>query len=310
MKNTISDLITRPWSMYVLFAAVRLKVFTILADRKMTAEEIAGECGAVPRLLKALLDACAGMELISLEGDRYANSPFSRTHLVEGQPQYMGDFSNILSGQTPAWLKLADVVGGKVRSGEAPITEELDIRTFTLGMNNIGTLGEAEALKNAVDLSGCREMVDAGGGSGLYSALFCREYPDLRSTILDQKEALAAAREITGAYPERERLRFREADITRDSFGENVDAVLLWRPPGGARLLLRSRWGESALRIAVRAQHADHRSDPGDPGGGFTAPMRRRCRVYRHRNSDSDRTLHLPDGQEGVGWKPVFCWAA
>ena len=47
-------------------------------------------------------------------------------------------------------------------------------------MNNIGMLGEAEALADAVDLGDSRKMVDAGGRIGVVFGLFVPEVPSLK----------------------------------------------------------------------------------------------------------------------------------
>jgi len=260
--QSISDLLTRPWSTFILFAAVRLRLFSILDDRAMRAEDVAAECRAPSHLLRALLDACVGMELVTRQSDRYVNSPFSLVYLVEGKRFYMGDFFQLLHAESARWLGLSDLIGGTCRPGEEESREDPDSWTFIKAMDNLGMLGEAEALKSAVDLSGCRTMVDAGGGSGLYSVVLCRKYPDLRSTILDVKDALVVAEELTKEYEERERIGFREADIMADSFGENIDAVLLSdviydRSDGKA--ILGNAW--SCLRpgglLLVRGYYAD-----------------------------------------------------
>ena len=94
-------------------------------------------------------------------------------------------------------------------------------------MHNIGLSGEAEALCDAVDLSGCRQMIDAGGGSGVYSIALCRRYPQLQSIFLDCKETLDVTAVLIEKCAEKERITLKEADITRDAYGENIDAVLL-----------------------------------------------------------------------------------
>ncbi len=227
MKDSIHDILAAPWKNCVVSAAVRLKVFTVLSEGAMTAGEIASKCGAVPRLLKALLDACVGMGLITSQNEKYTNSQFSRAHFVEGEPQYVGDFIELLHDESRQWARLYDIILGSSNEAEGQDTSEFDHRTFTKAMNNIGMLGEAEALGNSVDLSGCTEMVDAGGGSGLYSVVLCKRYPELRSTILDTRDTLVITEEMISGFKERERITLRQADITKESFGEDIDVVLL-----------------------------------------------------------------------------------
>jgi SAM-dependent methyltransferase len=228
LTHTPYDMLVAPWTVHAIFAAVRMKVFTVLSDRAMASEEIASECGAVPRLLKTLLEACVGIGLLTSRKGKYRNSDFSRMHLVEGEPRYVGDLIQIQHTEFRPWHRLHEMIAG-VDIGRADVStgDPGYHRTFIKAMNNLGMLGEAEALADAVDLSGCGTMVDAGGGSGLYSVYLCQRYRDLRSTLLDRRETLDVARELIADRPEKDRIVLREADITKDRFGENVDAVLL-----------------------------------------------------------------------------------
>ena len=225
--NPILDLVFAPWAMNTLFAACRLRIFTLLAETEMTADQLAEHTGAVPRLLAALLDASAAMGLLRYENDRYANSHLADAYLVEGRPLYMGDFIELNSAEASQWEGLYDLV----LTGQTPIRDrprqELSPHQFTLAMHNLAMLGEAPALADAVDLSGCKTMVDVGAGSGAYSVALCRRNPHLHSTLLDTVEVLGTARQIVEKSGLGERIETREADITHDSYGHNLDLVLL-----------------------------------------------------------------------------------
>lgn len=227
MRCSIYDLLVAPWTACVVFTATRLKIFTILSNKIMTVEEISSICKASPHILKALLDACVSMELIISKDGKYMNSHFSKVYLVEGKPHYIGDFIEFQYDELKQWARLYDITTGRDSFRDESSTEDINYRAFIKAMNNLGMMGEAEALKNFVDLSGCKMMVDAGGGSGLYSVVLCQEYPELKSTILDKSEALVIAEEMIAGSKERERITLRAADITKDTFGGNIDIVLL-----------------------------------------------------------------------------------
>ena len=193
----------------------------------MTVEEVSSNCRAIPHLLKPLLDACVSMGLIVLKNNKYINTQFSRVYLVKGEPRYVGDLIQLQYDESKQWDKLYDIIIGSKNISDEQHTDEVNYRTFIKAMNNLGMLGEAEALKNSVDLSGCKEMVDAGGGSGLYSIVLCQKYPELRAMILDKSKTLVLTKEMIAGYKESERITLREADITKESFGKNIDVVLL-----------------------------------------------------------------------------------
>lgn len=268
MKTTISDILLAPWKTGVLITAIRLNVFSILSDQELTVEELSSKCDANPNRLKPLLDACISLGFLEFANKKYKNSYFSLIYFVEGQRCYVGDFVKIVNNESLQWFQLPELIRGKDKKNIVLPDLTFDYKTFILAMNSIGQLGEAEALKDMVDLSGCRKMTDAGGGSGLYSVVLCQKYPALKSTILDVKDTLVVARELIVDRPESKQIVLKEGNFLKDPLGENLDAVLLSDVMYGdsdAKILLQNAWN-SLIRngvLIVRGYYADaERSGP------------------------------------------------
>jgi hypothetical protein len=224
MKNSIFDLVIAPWKTAILNTAIRLKVFTVLSDQQLSAEELAAQTNANEVFLEAILNALVCMGLLQFQKDTYNNSHLSRIYFIEGSPYYIGDFIQLLINESSKWNKLFSIVSeGKEISDDSSESN----RTFIKAMHNMGMFGEVDALINCVDLSGCQNMIDAGGGSGIYSISLCQKYPDLKSIILDRHETLVVTKEFVSIHKESERIELRECDITKDTLGDNIDAVLL-----------------------------------------------------------------------------------
>jgi len=226
--NQMLSMIFAPWAADTLFCAARLKVFTYLVERPMTAEELADKTGTVPRYLAAVLDANTAMGFLLKKEDRYRNSSLSDIYLVEESPQYLGDIIEVLSAEAPTWDGLVDMVSG--RAGSLKPSGEVPPHRFTMAMNNLAMMGEAHALANALDLSGAKEMVDVGCGSGIYTVFLCRRFPGLRAALLDRAEVLETSREIVNKHNLGDRVTTRAADITSGRLPlplEESDAVLL-----------------------------------------------------------------------------------
>jgi hypothetical protein len=199
---------------------------------------------------------------LAQENNRYRNSHFSRVYFVEGSHFYVGDFLKLVNDESLQWFQLPNIIRGTEKINENPPYIRSDYRTFIMAMNNLGNLGEAEALRNMVDLAGCKRMVDAGGGSGLYSIALCQKYPELHSTILDVKDTLTVTQEIIGDRPERGRIDLREGDFLKDALGEGLDVVLLSDviyEESTARIVLRNAWDSLSQdgRVIVRGYYAD-----------------------------------------------------
>ncbi len=263
-ESKLLDLVFNPWSSHALFTGCRLRIFTLLAGTPMSDKELGQQAGATSRAFTALLDACVGMGLLRSKDGVYSNTHISDAYLVEGRPVYLGDLIEVQAAEAADWHRLSDVIGA--RGGEQSSTprQEVDPRRFTLAMHNIAMLGEAEALAAAVDLSGAKEMADVGCGSGMYSVALCRRHPGLKAILLDRREVLEVAREIVEGHGLQDRITTREADITKDAYGEDLDAVLLsdvlYQDEATCKRILRSAHG--ALRNGGRLVVRGYFSDP------------------------------------------------
>jgi predicted O-methyltransferase YrrM len=226
-RNPILDLALGPALTNTLFTANRLGLFDLLAARGMRREELAEQVGAKGQVFAALLDTCVAMGLLRVKDEVYTNSHLSNAHLVKDRPHYLGDLLELQRIESAGWQKLYDVVTQGGTPAQYGVDTPVEAHHFTMAMNNLAMLGEAEALASAVDLSGRKTMTDVGCGSGMYSVALCRHNPDLRSTLLDRDEVLATAREIIEQNNMQDRISTRGVDITKDSYGENVELVLL-----------------------------------------------------------------------------------
>lgn len=224
MNNSIFDLVIAPWKTAVLNTAIRLKLFTVLSDRQISAKALAAQTNTNEVFLQAVLNALVCMGLLQSKKDQYQNSHLSRIYFIEGEPFYVGDFIQLLANESSKWNMLFSKVS---KEKEVSGDSEESHRTFIKAMHNMGMSGEVEALINCVSLSACQKMIDAGGGSGIYSIALCQKFPELKSIILDSRETLGVTKEFVSKHDVRERIELRECDITKDKLGDNIDAVLL-----------------------------------------------------------------------------------
>ncbi|MCP3940590.1 MAG: hypothetical protein GY710_03800 [Desulfobacteraceae bacterium] len=262
MITNISDLLSAHWQIGVIVTAIRLRIFSIIADQKLELNEIAAKCEADSDRIEPLLDACISLGLLEFENKKYQNSHFSLVYFVEGKRFYVGDCLTLMNNESIQWFQLPDLIRGKERKKIELPGLKADSKTFITAMNSIGLLGEAEALKDMVDLAGCKTMTDAGGGSGLYSITLCQKYPHLTSTILDVKDTLEVTRELIENHKERNQIILKEGDFMKDPLGKNVDAVLLSDVIYGhseAKILLQNAWDSLVVNgvLIVRGYYAN-----------------------------------------------------
>lgn len=232
----------------VLMAANRLDVFTALGDRYLTAGEVAQACGTHPRSTGLLLNACVALGFLRKRRGRYANSPEARELLVRGQPAYLGDAINHSDRLWRTWGELAEAVRTNQRATIPSGASDVPgiHRDFILAMHT-RALRNGEALAENLDLSGRRQLFDAGGGAGTYSIFLVHRNPSLRAIVFDLPPTTEIAREVIATSGVEDRITLRAGDYFRDDFGRGNDVVLLSAilhsmAPRSCRLLLRKSY--------------------------------------------------------------------
>ena len=256
------DLLTAHRRLRVIAVACELGLFTHLAKKPLTATELAGRSGVKKDPLKVLLEVCVSCNLLGLKHGRYTNKSIADMYLVDGQPLYLGHVIHLFDSEATEWQGLTELL----RTGVLPADiSEVDVgaRRFTLAMHGLGASGEAEALAEMAPLDNCRDLIDVGCGSGIYSIALCRRFPKLRATLIDREEVIATTQELVNASGCVDRISLTDADITCSEYGHHRDAVLLsdvlYSTEEICLTLLRSAFRSLAPggRLIVRGYYSD-----------------------------------------------------
>lgn len=206
------------WRGCALQAAVRLDIFSAIASGKKTAVEIASSLETDERATAYLLNALAGMELLSKEDDSYANSQAAADFLDKGSPRYLGHIILHHHHLVDGWAQLDEAV----RQGQPVVRrsygEEVEREAFLMGMFNLA-MGNGPKVADAIDLSGYRHLLDLGGGPGTYAIHFCRANPELQAVVYDRKTTKPFAEKTAEKFEMGQRIRFIGGDFNYDPIG-------------------------------------------------------------------------------------------
>jgi len=208
------------WQGCTLQAAVRLRIFTALANNTLPADEVAKALQSNVRATGLMLDALAAMDLIIKEKNLYRNSAAAKDLLVADSPRYMGHIilhhHHILDG----WAQLDQAVktGGPIE--RRPYGEEIERESFLMGMFNMA-MGNGPKIAAQFDLSERSLLLDLGGGPGTYAIHFCLANPGLKAVIFDRPTTEPFARETAKKFGMADRIDFRGGDFTVDSIPTN-----------------------------------------------------------------------------------------
>ena len=114
---------------------------------------------------------------------------------------------------------------------------------------HVGSLGPAAVAKKMVDLAGATRLLDVAGGSGAFSITLCRQYSELRATILDFQTVAVLAKQYVSEAHLTERIGFLAGDALEVPWPDQQDVVL-------QSYLLSAVSGDSFPRLLEHAHRA------------------------------------------------------
>jgi 2-polyprenyl-3-methyl-5-hydroxy-6-metoxy-1,4-benzoquinol methylase len=206
-----------------VMVATRLGVFETMAGQPRRAEEIADACQTTPPATRKLLDALVGAGYLRLRGRLYTLAPVARRWLLKDSPWSLHDailmqfMDEQFIAQMEAFLKTGEAI--EIHEHMTPDTWEI----YQRGMRSGARLATPEVALRLPVPRNARAMLDIGGSHGYYSVALCRRHPQLRATVLDLPEAVAAAAPLLAREGMGDRVVHRvdnalTADLGRDEY--------------------------------------------------------------------------------------------
>jgi hypothetical protein len=228
---TIPDLLQLSggyWSVCALHAGVTLDLFSALDGPPLSAAEVAQLRNSNPRATAMLLDAMTALGLLVKSDTSYVCTPFAAAHLSKSSPGYMGHIIRHHQHLVAGWARLPEAVqsGGPLRKEDSHSTDEELRESFLMGMFNLASQ-LAPQITRAIDLSGCRTLLDLGGGPGTYAIHFCTDNPGLNSIIYDLPTTRSFAEQTVARYNLSDRIGFHAGNYHTDDLPEGCDAAWL-----------------------------------------------------------------------------------
>lgn len=211
----------------LILTAFELDVFTILDSGPKTSEEAAKEAGADARAFDRLLNALCSTELIVKEEGKFANTPAAARYLVDGKQDYMAGIQHSVH-QWNTWGSLTQAVlkGSSVLNTEIGERGEEWLAAFIDAMHDRAKM-QAPDIISQLDLSGVKEVLDVGGGSGVFSFAFVRAGEGIRATVFDLHNVCNLTRKYIEREGMGERVQVKSGDYRRNELGTGYDLIFL-----------------------------------------------------------------------------------
>ena len=245
-----------------LFAGLHADVFTRLADGPKTAPALAELAGVPVNRVTILMTALSAVGLVERDGEAYANAPGAALFLARGARHDFGDYLRyqIDRQMYPFLTQLNDALDGSldpdaVDSYQHWMSDPEQAAIYSEAQH-AGSLGPGRTLARMVDLSGCRSLLDVGGGTGAMSIRLLEAFPDLVSTIVDFPNVAEIGWRFVAEAGMVDRVRYIPSNALTAEWPTECDAVLM-------SYLFSGVPGAEAARLVRRAH------DCLAPGGHF-----------------------------------------
>ncbi len=259
--TSIFEIFRGSYGTELLTAAVaHFGVFARLSHDPKTFDELRCELGLQQRPAVVMITALRAFGLLAATDDGALElTALAREHLLPGSPFDVSDYIG-LAAQSPGVLEMVqrlrtnrpagadhDDAGAAFiyRDGiESAMEQEATARHFTLALAGRAK-NVAPVLAEKMPLDGARQLLDVGGGTGVYSIAFLQKNPALRAIVLDRPEVLKVAAEMAESYGVADRLTCLAGDMFRDPLPAGGDVILLsnvlhdWDEPECRHLIAR-----------------------------------------------------------------------
>ena len=212
----------------ILLTAAELDLFSPLAEKAHTAEQLSGRLGCDARALTILLDALTAMGLLEKQGGAYRTSPAAAAFLADTSPRSVLPMILHAAHLWERWSRLTPIVRGNhpPEHADGSAGDEGALRAFIGAMHVVG-MPLAERIVATVQPGPARNLLDVGGASGTYTIAFLKAAPGMQATLFDRPEVTRMARERLSEAGVIDRVRLVGGDFYNDQLPGGHDLALL-----------------------------------------------------------------------------------
>jgi hypothetical protein len=217
----------------IIEAALHHGVFDLLDGGSKTVEEVATRSGASVRGLRAVMNALAGLQLLTKDAaGRFGLTADSAAFLVGGKPGFLGGLIRHTSTQlVPKWLALSKVV----RTGKPAASvnrEKAGAEFFHDFVEDIFPMSypSAQRLAEALEIAAAKKPVrvlDLAAGSGVWGIALAQKSPRVTVTAVDWPGVLDVTRKVAVRLGVAGQFSFVAGDLASADFGRGHNIATL-----------------------------------------------------------------------------------
>lgn len=224
------------WGSKTLLSAVEMELFTELAKRPGTAEDVQGRLGLHPRAARDFLDALVALGFLQRMDGIYSNTPATEQFLDKRKPSYIGGILEMANSRLfRFWSGLTEALRtgkpqNEVKSGAEPLfaalyAEPARLKEFLKAMTGISHQANL-AIAQKFGWREYRSFVDVGTAQGDLAVQVALAHPRLEGVGFDLREVQPIFEEYAAHQGLGDRVKFVAGDFFADPF-PTADVVMM-----------------------------------------------------------------------------------
>jgi ubiquinone/menaquinone biosynthesis C-methylase UbiE len=223
--NQFTETIDRLEEARILMAALEFKIFSILRQKKLTAQQVAQQSKTKLDGMEPLLNALTAMKALRFEKGKYSSAPHMYKYLCESSPHYLKGTAFLKLEKNDEWARLIDTIRNGRDLSEFEGEDDPEFRdSFTHAMHErSGPF--ANKIAEIITRKPAGRFLDLGSGPGTYSDAVLKKDKKAQATLLDRPSALKVAKELHGKSSFWSRMELKPGDLFSTPFGGYYDTV-------------------------------------------------------------------------------------
>ncbi len=212
----------------VIAAAADLDLFTVIGDREVSADALAGQLQVDLRGLTVLMDALAAMGLLEKRQGRYRAPAEVSAALSQDNPRSVLPMVQHTANCMRRWAHCAGVIKtGRPAERTASIRGEAADQAAFIGAMHVVSGPIADRVVSDMRPSPFKHLLDIGGGSGTWTIAFLRQIPEARATIFDLPHVVPMAEQRLATAGLADRVTLVPGDFYVDDLPAGADLAWL-----------------------------------------------------------------------------------
>jgi len=217
----------------VLYAAIDIDLFTHVAAGADDIPSIASATRMSELNTERLVTVALAMGLLehaTVDGERrIVNAPDCQKFLVRGTDRYAGEWINFTRPEVPTWFSMTERLTDPTPPRELGLYDDLTVdaaREYHAATYSIG-MGAGRRFCRQVDLTGRKQLLDLGGGSGAYSINAVQTFAGLRAIVFDLPPVTVVTQEYLERNGVADRVSTHGGDFINDPLPLGCDVAVM-----------------------------------------------------------------------------------